>query len=289
MSTVGTPGYTISSVVSTVNRPGEVVSAPTRVLPRNLTPIKRATLFGLSAIPTPGSPLQPHLVGARGPNGELLGFRHGAPFAPVVHREALAYALASRPGLLAAQLTGLKNTTGSAVVSNYLPGDINGDGQVNYDDMHLYEKAYLSKVGDPNYIPSADANRNGQIGIGDGKFLLRNFPPLTPKKPQVVHITLAPGDQVINPGPTSSGGVTTKLHVTELGHTTPGSLVFEDSGLGDYTFTGRVQVADANGNFAFTIDLDPEDQLKNTEYLVIDPYGQQTYRAFPILYIGPSK
>ena len=43
--------------------------------------------------------------------------------------------------------------------------------------------------------------------------------------------------------------------------------------------------ADDNGNFSFRFTLNPEDRLRNTEYLVIDPYGQQTIRAFPILLV----
>ncbi len=84
----------------------------------------------------------------------------------------------------------------------------------------------------------------------------------------------------------NSGGITRLLHVTVVGRTTPGSIIFADSGLGDYTFTGRALATDERGNFSIDFDLDPRDKLKNTEYLVIDPYGQQTIRAFPILYIG---
>ena len=72
--------------------------------------------------------------------------------------------------------------------------------------------------------------------------------------------------------------------MTILGRTTPGSLVFSDSGLGDYTFTGTVLPTDAHGNFS--INVQNREGVNNYDFLVIDPYGQQKIQAFPIFWVA---
>ena len=58
--------------------------------------------------------------------------------------------------------------------------------------------------------------------------------------------------------------------------------MFTDSSFGDYTFNGAAIATDARGNFSY--------KVKNTsgintyEFLAIDPFGQQTIRAYPIYY-----
>jgi hypothetical protein len=73
--------------------------------------------------------------------------------------------------------------------------------------------------------------------------------------------------------------------VTIVGKATPGSLVFSDTGLGDFSFTGPFFFADANGFFRVPKHL--TNQLTNTEYLVVDPWGRQVIHAFPVLRVGP--
>jgi hypothetical protein len=106
-----------------------------------------------------------------------------------------------------------------------------------------------------------------------------------------VDLHLAPGEQILSPhgeglSVSNSGPITRKTDVTVLGHTTPGSIVFIDDKLGDYRFNGGVTYADAQGNFSVPFHL--ADQLTNTEYLIIDPYLQQTIRALPIMRIVPK-
>ena len=52
--------------------------------------------------------------------------------------------------------------------------------------------AYLTNFHQASYNPAADANQNGQVGLVDGKLLLRNETPLTPKIPLEVNLALAP-------------------------------------------------------------------------------------------------
>ncbi|MGE5754485.1 MAG: hypothetical protein ACM35G_02030 [Planctomycetaceae bacterium] len=244
---------------------------------------RHSIVLGTSTEPTAGSGLDPTLAVALGPGGRHLPLRRGAPFVPGKHGSATAFVRDGTPGPLTLGLTGRRGTTGPFRVQTYLPGDITGDHQVTLDDLKAFTQANLTTSHDALYNPAADANRNGFIGRGDGQFLVRNLRPLTPKIPLKVDLTLAPEDQVHGHVSSNSGGHTDHERPTILGHTTPGSLVFTDSGLGDYTFTGPALYADQNGNFSFRVQN--REGLNNFEFLVIDPYGQQTIRAFPIFWI----
>lgn len=276
-----TPANTISERIAEI-RTARLAQVELAVQPQNLTPVKRSSVIGISAVRLPNSLVQPQIVGATNQLGERLPFHAGSPSLLLLHPQALGYATVRQPGPMTTQVTAIRGG-GPALVSNYLPGDLNGDGVVNFADLNAFTKAYLATTKDANYNPAADANRNGYVGQGDAKFLLRNFPPLGPKRPLQVRLGLGPGQFEVGSRLKNSGGITRAINITVLGKTTPGSIVFADSGLGDYTFTGPVDYADANGNFSFHFKLKPDDRLFNTEYLILDPYGQQTIAAFPIL------
>ena len=54
-------------------------------------------------------------------------------------------------------------------------GDVDGDGDVDLDDLHYVLIAYGTKVGDSDYNPSADINRDGQINLDDLYYVLWNY------------------------------------------------------------------------------------------------------------------
>ena len=147
-----------------------------------------------------------------------------------------------------------------------------------------FTKAYLSRVGDPNFNPAYDLNHNGQIGQVDGKLLLRSLPPVSPKIPLTITLTLAPQDKAKGPVPQNSGGVTHSKMPTVLGHTSPGALIFTGSGTVDLKLHGVALVADAQGNFSFKDTL--IDGINQLDFLTVDRYGQQNLRAYPIYWLG---
>ncbi len=269
-------------------QPRQITSANLPIHPENLNPVKYNTLIRLAGDPVPGSTVNPRFVGATNANGNPLRFIQGGHYVPGIRPRAQAFTFVHNTSGLNA-LTTTTTTSGNAVVSNSLPGDINGDGNVNPTDLALMQAAWLTTPGDAFYNPAADLNHNGYVGFGDVKLMERNMTPITPKIPLKVDLHLAKGQTALHPGISNSGPITNQIHVTVLGHTTPRSVIIADSGLGDYTFTGAMAYANDRGNFSFTFTTKPEDQLKNTEYLVIDPYGQQTIQAFPILYVPYNK
>lgn len=149
--------------------------------------------------------------------------------------------------------------------------------------LQAFTRAYLSRAGEPRYDPAFDLNHNGQIGQVDGRLLLHALPPVGPNIPLNLTVTLAPEDQAGGSLPKNSGGITHHKNPTVVGHTTPGSLIFIGTGTVDLKLRGPAYVADANGNYAFKMNL--TDGINQLDLLAVDPFGHQRLRAFPIYWL----
>jgi len=195
----------------------------------------------------------------------------------------------TRPGVEALDVRLTPSVTAVAALSipPHVPGDVNNDGSVGTDDLRTYASAYLSHDGDANFNPAVDFGHTGFIGHADAKPILRALAPVTPRGPLRVFLTLGPGDQVLGHHPANSGGVTRRADVTIIGRTTPNSIVFTDDPYGarsrtagNYKFTDLALPVESSGYFSYRLHV--RDPLVQTEYLVFDPFGNQTIRAFPI-------
>jgi hypothetical protein len=56
-----------------------------------------------------------------------------------------------------------------------IPGDINGDGKVNLEDLVILAKAYGSTPGAPTWNPNADINGDGVVGSLDLAVLAQHY------------------------------------------------------------------------------------------------------------------
>jgi len=209
---------------------------------------------------------------------------HITPFRPRHHYPARSFTKVAQAGALATTVTGKHATTGEYAATTELSGDINGDGVVNLVDLDLFTPHYGSEIGQNGYTPAADFNHNGRIGQDDARFILRNMGPLSPKIPLKLDVRLAPGDEIRYDGTKVSGATTLKKHVTILGHTTPGSIVFMDASFGNYSFAGSAVATDAKGNF--TLPVVNQKGFNNYIFLVLDPYNQQTVRVFSVFWVN---
>ena len=272
---------TLGVATGVVSSPGAVAEVSAPVSSKNIGG-RSSIVIGEEIAPAPGSSLEPKAVAAYGPNGERLQVSHGAPFIPGVHGGATYFVQVSTPGPVTLAVTGKNGTTGAFQVTTYLPGDVNGDGQVTLADLKAFTPHYLQNINTALYDPLADANMNGQVGMEDAKFLLRNLTPLTPPGKMFITLALAPGEALLHNHSGNSGGVTNLRTVTIVGQTVPGSFVFTDSGLGDYSFTGPVLATDARGRFSVTVTN--TSGINNNDFLAISPYGQHMVKDQPIFW-----
>jgi hypothetical protein len=287
-------GLTASNVIGTatgvVTRRHEISQTSITVAPRSITPHKHGTILGLFVEPGQAGSLQPRVLAAKGNSGKPLPLKHGRSFRPGVFDQTVAFTKTPSAGQLSTDVAGGHGSTGTYQAQTTLVGDVNGDGVVNFADLQAFAPAYMSRIGDPNYIPAADFNQNGIINLYDAKVLLHNMAPLATKLPLTARLTLAPQDQIHYSGPTISGAATFNQVVTILGRTTPGSLVIEDNhtsrlpgGTQAYKFTGPAHATDANGFFSITARN--TEGLNNNDFLILDPFGQQIIMDFPIFWI----
>ncbi len=275
------PSNTLGVASGVVEAPRSVAAVSVPVSAGNING-RHSIVIGESISPTSGSALEPKAVAVLGPNGENLPARHGAPFVPGAHGSSTLFVRDGTPGPVTTAVTGRRGTAGPFQLRAYLPGDVTGTGQVTLADLKAFSSHFLTTTNNALYSPLADANQNGRVGFVDAKYIARNLAPLTPKGRMFVNLTLAPGDAVKGHHSNISGGATAKQTVTILGRTVPGSVVFSDSGLGDYTFSGPVLPTDAHGNFS--VKVTNREGLNNYDFLAISPYGQQKIQDFPIFW-----
>lgn len=274
---------TIGTAAGTIAAPRTVVPVEIQVDQEDLSPGRNRTNFGIQVIADSGSGLLPKVLKVEGADGHLLSLQPGSTKPTGAGQvQSVAFFKDSVPGPVTINLSGIHGTTGGFTVRVYRIGDINGDKRIDVADLKSFSTAYLTVNGDGLYNPAADANVNNFIGQNDGYGLVGNLTPLSKPRPLTVKMSLLPSDQFHGgTGLHVSGGLTAKDEVTIIGRTTPGSLIYSDSGLGDYSFTGPALYANANGYFTVTQKL--KERLTNTEFKIIDPFGNRIIHAFPIL------
>jgi hypothetical protein len=255
------------------------------VVPDNITPNKPSTVFGIFVNPGPGSGLNPRIVAVE-EDGIRLPIQLGRPYLPrnagQFTDSAVAFFEAKQPGSVSILVAGRNRTSGSYTVETTLPGDVNGDGQVNLADLVPFAAAFGTRYGDTKYEPAADFDQNGVINLADAKAIERNMPRLTPDLPLNARINLAPEDQVNFSASKISGGATMKGQVAIDGYTMPGSIVLEIR-LGNLKTPRKAIPTDARG--FFTVKADNSQGVNTTNFLIIDPYGRQLVRSYPVLWI----
>jgi hypothetical protein len=277
------PANTIGTSTGDITQVGHAASASVTVAPRNLTLRKPTTLLGVFVEPNSGSGLLPRIVAVEESNGQKVPLQPGRPLAPGRTKETAAFVKVDEPGPLTVFVAGQHHTTGSFTYAVTLAGDVNGDGVVNLDDLQRFATAYGSSPGKPNYNPAADFNLNGIVNLYDAKAIEHNMTPLTPDEPLSAVINLTPADQAQYPASKNSGGSTFKRDVVIVGHTTPGSIVIEDSSGQDFTFTGDAVPTNAKGYFF--INSKNAAGVNQNDLLILDPFHHQLTRAFPIFWI----
>ncbi len=68
---------------------------------------------------------------------------------------------------IASTIPNLILQNGSVNVTSSCLGDLNGDGNINFNDFTLFAAAYGTYTGNPNYNPLADLDHDGNVGFDD--------------------------------------------------------------------------------------------------------------------------
>ena len=63
----------------------------------------------------------------------------------------------------------------TGTVTLTVPGDINGDGNVNLQDLVLLANAYGSSIGNAKWNANADINGNLTVDLSDLVILAKNY------------------------------------------------------------------------------------------------------------------
>jgi hypothetical protein len=286
LSTTALPDL-IASTTGSVTQRQAISQTSITIEPKNITPHKPYTIFAVFVQPSATSALAPRIVSVLGTNGKPLSVQYGRPYVPgggdAPTNEAVAFVKVSQPGPLTVRVAGQDDTTGSYTMETTLPGDMNGDGQVTIADLPLFAAAYESHPDSANYNPAADFRQNGIVNLYDAKILMHNMTPVSDNVPLDAQINLSPADQAKYPTSQNSGGETDKAKVTIVGHTTPGSIVITDTSAQDYTFQGAAYPTNAKGYFL--IPTTNTSGINNNDLLILDPFGRQLTRSYPILWI----
>ena len=82
------------------------------------------------------------------------------------------------------------STAGNYQATIYLPGDVNQDGAVDGLDRTRFEQVLGSVQGQPQYLQSADADRDGDVDLNDAVWLDQNFGFVANRAPQVASHTV---------------------------------------------------------------------------------------------------
>ncbi len=279
------PANAIGISLGEISAPGSLGSTTVTIEPQNITPNKASTEFALFVQPESGSGVLPRIVGVE-QDGRMLPIQFGRSYSPrnvgKPTNQAVAFFETGQSGPVTVQVAGQRHTTGSYTVETTLPGDVNGDGQVNLADLVPFTKAYGTKPAWTGYNAAADFNQNGIINLYDAKAVERNMPPLAPNAPLNASINLAPSDQANYAAPKNSGGSTMKRHVQINGYTMPGSIVLEIE-LANLKPPDKAIATDSRG--FFSLSATNSQGVNTTNFLIIDPYGQQIVRSYPIFWI----
>lgn len=175
----------------------------------------------------------------------------------------------NRPADYSATISALNDTQGNFLVGFYLPGDANGDGSVDSQDLGIVRSLLGSTAGDPNYNFSADANRDGKIGKIDLAYTRMNLGVSTKVTP------------VFTATPALNGGVATTNPVQVSGTGTPGAtVVFTNPN----TNATEQTTIDPAGSYATNLPLEPG--TNTFDVLVTDTFGQTIQgQLSPITYM----
>jgi hypothetical protein len=183
-------GNTFAVVSGVVNTPGGTVAIPFTLDPARFVRPHGAMVLGIDVVSQPGSGIKPLVTSVLDPHGAIVPQAIESIYDPHLTHAQVAAGAATRavlapivplphqpqvPAVYTIKVTAESHSTGAFVLGFYLPGDADGDGVVDNEDLRIIRAARGSRVGDPTYRFDADANRDGRIGPIDLAYAQQNL------------------------------------------------------------------------------------------------------------------
>lgn len=272
-------GSTFAIVPGTLEEAGKTSTVEIRLDPNHFSGGRGGRMVvGIDVAADPGSTAKPSVVGIRGANGRpaamiqrslysqavVKSAQLGSPVSSAVTAVLRVPKAGQEPITYKIDVRGQSEATGNYLVGFYLPGDVNGDGAVDKNDIQLIGSKLGRTTSDDGYAFDADANRDGQINVMDLRIASQNLGARTTISP-VVNVNLDPATD----GPMQSR-ITNHRVVRFNGSTSPDARV---------TFTelngrspGAATTSDGEGNYV--IDVELGDGPNNFQVTTADSFGQ---------------
>jgi hypothetical protein len=273
------------------------VTQTVQVHPTSFTiPKGTSAVLGLDVAAPDGSTVEPRILSVTSPRPT----RGPAPAAGTQARPApLLAAITRTPGSAAvllpvqakapaagavptytATIKAQNATSGKLLIGYYLPGDADGNGQVDQADLTAIRAGLGSVVGDTKYNFEADSNRDGRIGPSDLTTARRNLGVKTTISP-VVTANLDPATDT-----GASDRITASPTVRINGQASPNATItFTDVDARSPAVTSQV---DAAGNYSASLTL--AIGVNTFEARSSDSFGQViSGRLAPITRADPAR
>jgi hypothetical protein len=265
----GGAGDSFALIPGTIAKPGGTTAVQFTINPSEFHLPRHAFTLGIDVAALPGSSVKPFILSVVNPHGQIVPQTFHSIYNPhLTHAQvasgsgtsavltpiSLRPSNANSPVTYTVNIQGESNSSGGFLLDFYLPGDVNGDGVVNAQDIALTKQALNSVAGDTRYNFDADTNRDGRDGQIDLAYVRQNQGVSTVILPSVSAVlspasVTDPANRVTDLPSVQFTGTTTpgaSVQYTPVGSTTPAATTIAD-GAGNYSL--QVPVASGVNNF----------------------------------------
>lgn len=272
-------GSTFAIVPGTIAEAGKSSSVEIRIDPSHFTGGRGGRMVvGIDVAADPNSTVKPSVVGIRGANGRpaaavqhsiysqavVKSAKLGSPISSAVTTVLRTPKAGQEPITYKVDVRSQSDAAGDFLLGFYLPGDANGDGLVDKNDIQAIGSQLGRSTSDDGYSFDADANRDGKINVMDLRIASQNLGAKTTISP-VVNVNLDPATD----GPMKSR-ITNHRVVRFTGATSPDATVtFTEV---NHNSPGATTVSDATG--AYSIDVQLGDGPNTFQVVTADSFGQ---------------
>jgi hypothetical protein len=275
----GGAGNTFAIIPGTINTSNGATTVNFTIDPTLFHLPKRAFTLGIDVIPASGSTINPMITGVFGHNdSQIIPQTFHSVYNPHLTYQQLAAGdgpssvltplqlgkgpNANSPITYTVHVSAFNNTSGNFLLGFYLPGDVDGNGTVDKNDLATVKSLQGVTKNSTNYNFEADANRDGRIGKIDTSFTLQNMG---------VSVSVSPVVTAnVNPAQVNSAGLANTNPIQYTGTATPGAMITFANNLGGVA--AATTKADSSGNYSINAPLG--NGVNTFTVTSSDPFGQ---------------